>query len=225
MKGLYRYHTYRGFTLIELLVVIAIIALLAAILFPVFSRAREKARQSTCTSNLKQIGMAFAVYCQDFDGWYPPGNSYTGNTFNGNWLYYLSAGSQVWKLGYLPGGNTAIAGNKSPLLNCPSNEVQFEYAYNMNIGGDKTARCTEDEVYYASNKPLITDGKAYIFWDYTNPVKDNWGVHSEGINVLFCDGRVAWKRADSIPWWGTGSPWAYSKVQYWMYPKVKGYIE
>jgi len=56
-----------GFTLIELLVVIAIIAILAAILFPVFARAREKARQSSCTSNLKQIGTAFMMYVQDYD--------------------------------------------------------------------------------------------------------------------------------------------------------------
>jgi prepilin-type N-terminal cleavage/methylation domain-containing protein/prepilin-type processing-associated H-X9-DG protein len=57
----------RGFTLIELLVVIAIIAILAAILFPVFAKAREKARQSSCLSNVKQIMLAALQYCQDFD--------------------------------------------------------------------------------------------------------------------------------------------------------------
>jgi len=62
----------RGFTLIELLVVIAIIAILAAILFPVFSRARAKARQATCMSNLRQIGLAATQYANDYDENLPP---------------------------------------------------------------------------------------------------------------------------------------------------------
>jgi prepilin-type N-terminal cleavage/methylation domain-containing protein/prepilin-type processing-associated H-X9-DG protein len=60
-----------AFTLIELLVVIAIIAILAAILFPVFAQAREKARQTTCTSNMKQIGLGLLMYCQDYDETFP----------------------------------------------------------------------------------------------------------------------------------------------------------
>ena len=61
----------RGFTLIELLVVIAIIAILAAILFPVFARAREAARKTTCLSNLKEVGLASMMYVQDYDETYP----------------------------------------------------------------------------------------------------------------------------------------------------------
>jgi len=66
-RGVVPPRSIRGFTLIELLVVIAIIAILAAILFPVFSQAREKARQATCTSNLKNIGTAGLMYTQDYD--------------------------------------------------------------------------------------------------------------------------------------------------------------
>lgn len=69
----------RGFTLIELLVVIAIIAILAAILFPVFAQAREKARQTACLSNNKQIGLGILMYAQDYDEQFPPSRIADGN--------------------------------------------------------------------------------------------------------------------------------------------------
>jgi prepilin-type N-terminal cleavage/methylation domain-containing protein/prepilin-type processing-associated H-X9-DG protein len=72
----------QGFTLIELLVVIAIIAILAAILFPVFAQAREKARQTQCTSNTKQIGLAILMYTSDFDGILPQSMGTPPNMFD-----------------------------------------------------------------------------------------------------------------------------------------------
>ena len=83
----------KAFTLIELLVVIAIIAILAAILFPVFAQAREKARAATCTSNGKQIALGMRLYAEDYDGeylpWYVAPSQAQGNKLPWTWPYLL----------------------------------------------------------------------------------------------------------------------------------------
>ncbi len=101
-----------GFTLIELLVVIAIIAILAAILFPVFGRARENARRSSCQSNLKQIGLGITQYAQDYDETLPPAFFQNATTFFG-WDTLTAAymGSKVQK-----GGSEGI-------FKCPSDSL------------------------------------------------------------------------------------------------------
>src|SRR5437868_14199204 len=75
---MHRRCSWRGFTLVELLVVIAILALLAALLFPVFAQARHAARGSTCVSNLKQLGIAFLMYAADYDDTLPEAGGETG---------------------------------------------------------------------------------------------------------------------------------------------------
>lgn len=110
----------RGFTLIELLVVIAIIAVLSAILFPVFARARENARRASCMSNLKQMGLAVMMYLQDYDETYPsiidsspgiaaadyPGGQWGSGT-SANWLYWqqiIYPYSKSVQIAYCPSG-------------------------------------------------------------------------------------------------------------------------
>src|SRR5437867_10886932 len=97
-----------GFTLIELLVVIAIIAILAAILFPVFAQARAKARSIACLSNVKQLGKAFHMYVQDYDETCP---SMCGS--NGACLPTGQHRSWEWWFGLMPYGNSVA------LLYCP----------------------------------------------------------------------------------------------------------
>jgi len=86
----------RGFTLIELLVVIAIISILAAILFPVFARARESARRASCLSNMKQIGLGIMMYVQDYDEKYPPAQITEADTPPGGWQGSWAQSNNVW---------------------------------------------------------------------------------------------------------------------------------
>src|SRR5262249_60548464 len=103
-----------GFTLIELLVVIAIIAILAAILFPVFAQAREKSRQAVCTSRMKHFGMADNMYCQDYDEYFP---AYTTGP-NPSWLGKIKPYVQT-----LIGKSTGSE-RGGPLNICPSYQIE-----------------------------------------------------------------------------------------------------
>jgi prepilin-type N-terminal cleavage/methylation domain-containing protein/prepilin-type processing-associated H-X9-DG protein len=109
----------KGFTLIELLVVIAIIAILAAILFPVFAQAREKARAATCLSNLKQIGLAVMMYAQDYDETYPMDASACGSL---GWPGELNPCSK-WNPFNRLEAKTAPYVKNTGVYRCPSSNV------------------------------------------------------------------------------------------------------
>ncbi|WP_309714673.1 DUF1559 domain-containing protein [Armatimonas sp.] len=119
-----------AFTLIELLVVIAIIAILAAILFPVFAQARSKARQIACVSNMKQMGTAIMMYVQDYDETYPMSNyrhTEAGVTANRAWQFLVEP--------YVKGGFTDVnvnrTGVKRSLFFCPEYEKSLGPNFNI----------------------------------------------------------------------------------------------
>jgi prepilin-type N-terminal cleavage/methylation domain-containing protein/prepilin-type processing-associated H-X9-DG protein len=139
---------HSGFTLIELLVVIAIIAILAAILFPVFARAKAKAQQASCLADLKQLSLAFLMYASDYDSYMSPGDFYNSSytqeyawDFYVNWAVAPGAnGIQPFTLGFI-GPYT----HNSQVLVCPlvANSTIFPsygrptdgYAYNAYLCG------------------------------------------------------------------------------------------
>jgi prepilin-type N-terminal cleavage/methylation domain-containing protein len=177
-----RSHHKSAFTLIELLVVISIISLLAAILFPVFARARENARRSGCMSNLKQIGLAAMQYVQDNDGHYPPcfirssnvGTSPVKNTdpSQPSGVFKTTIGTvdnwETWMDAIFPYvKNTQI-------FTCPSSRVSKEipsYGYNMAIGG-YGAYCGHFEPAGCSSYTPVTESvinrpaEVIMFMDY-----------------------------------------------------------
>jgi prepilin-type N-terminal cleavage/methylation domain-containing protein/prepilin-type processing-associated H-X9-DG protein len=119
--------SWRGFTLIELLVVIAIIAVLAAILFPVFARARENARRTSCQSNLKQIGLGLLQYTQDYDETLTL--SFYGSSGDSN-----NAGNYKWMDAIFPYVKS------EQLFTCPSDSaVNREYLYHRKIPNGQTS--------------------------------------------------------------------------------------
>ena len=115
----------KGFTLIELLVVIAIIAILAAILFPVFGRARENARRSSCQSNLKQIGLGLAQYTQDYDERYPMIYSYNSTTPKQGWDGQIEP--------YLGIKVTASTTASAQIFVCPSDSIPIATSLNFTV--------------------------------------------------------------------------------------------
>ena len=210
-------HKKSAFTLIELLVVIAIIAILAAILFPVFARARENARRSSCLSNMKQLGLGLTMYTQDNDG---------------GLVAYNNNGSATWGKLYVP---TIDYVKNDQIYRCPSANSLVPASYLSGYYGASYAfpyRNTSYPGWIAL--PLLAPAKLdalpepsrtclLVEVDHTNPAySDNtgpqqgWGMaqitlgsraipggipedrHLEGSNFLYVDGHVKWLNKDTV---------------------------
>ena len=145
----------KAFTLIELLVVIAIIAILAAILFPVFATAREKARQTSCASNEKQIGLAFIQYIQDYDETWPDGENECQGIPGLGWV------GQLWP--YL---------KTKGVVACPSdlnaNVANFSYGYNAAAAGNGQPGAIKIPSACGDTK---TVGQATIMAQFVSPTR------------------------------------------------------
>ncbi|MEN6645338.1 MAG: DUF1559 domain-containing protein [Armatimonadia bacterium] len=172
----------RGFTLIELLVVIAIIAILAAILFPVFAKAREKARQSSCLSNVKQIGLGLLSYAQDYDEMLP---SFTyGNIRWDSLIQAYVKNTQIFK--------------------CPSSATMaLGYGWNYNYLGYPSAPTVAAKSLGAIDKPAETlwgmdvDNAPVLAYKYFAAYAPSLR-HNDGSNVGFVDGHAKWFSYSSL---------------------------
>jgi prepilin-type N-terminal cleavage/methylation domain-containing protein/prepilin-type processing-associated H-X9-DG protein len=214
----------QGFTLIELLVVIAIIAILAAILFPVFARAREKARQASCQSNLKELTLGLLMYVQDYDERFPPERTWTGSGTEWHWhekIFPYVKNAQIYTCPSRPGGGNLTISPTPPGGNAwwaTSNfaGINVGYGYNFWLGWPRPERgvalaqiqgvayCMAfgDNAHpgHACCGPCQRTQFANVCGTYCNPPADLWTNsdaytrHSGGSNISFVDGHVKWYR-------------------------------
>jgi len=210
----------KGFTLIELLVVIAIIAILAAILFPVFARAREKARQTSCLSNVKQLGLGIMMYCQDYDetypGYYPPWPVIPSPVGSGcSWWEGVYPYVKNYQLYVCP---SYIRSQSSWNYNQHIFPLMPSYGMNPNLHygpitmalvrfpaqcamlGDSCHPMGADWRFAWPRAPAVLPGSGNpcTIITATQTQQKDATVHNEGSNIAFADGHGKWLNASDI---------------------------
>lgn len=198
-----------GFTLIELLVVIAIIAILAAILFPVFARAREKARQSSCLSNQKQLGLAWTMYVQDYDENIPPYSLRTWNpaSWGPKWFQLIQPYIKNEQILVCPsdrGETIGYAYNGYFLVNEENQTATPGYGWDMYPS--HSADFLSDIEQPASMIVLGESLNSYYFLYLPSHINNSslnyrftFDRHNGGCNYAFADGHSKWLGEGNFP--------------------------
>ena len=212
----------KAFTLIELLVVIAIIAILAAILFPVFARARENARRSSCLSNLKQIGLGMMMYVQDYDDRFPAAYFRLNASDTINWqdlvMPYVNSEqlfvcpssihqSPAQRLTANYGANARLLPTPPAFPDPPTTYIRSyingsSALYLFMDGGNY--RLDYNQAYNSSNWSYLPgSGDVGGICDNAGPPNRGYedcmsGRHFGGVNVAFADGHAKWLKSDVV---------------------------
>ena len=193
-----------GFTLIELLVVIAIIAILAAILFPVFARARENARRASCLSNTKQIGLGAAQYTQDYDERFPPAyNQDTQRPYYDLLQPYLKS-TQIFQCPSDTPHSVAEAFSLAASVVTPTDGVSYGWNFLYLTHGGVAGRTYQyggvslAQIASSSETVMLADTPDSNA-DWAIASRTSYGVtyeppprHLEGANICFVDGHSKW---------------------------------
>ena len=208
----------RGFTLTELLVVVGILAVLIAVLLPVFFAARQKAHQSTCATNLRQLAAASLLYAQDNDGVLP--HAGTQQTFKDEWNYQIVPYVKTKRLdcptfvlpdnsdffaarpfhGYAANSNIDNAGLTEASLSLRDSDIPFPTATVLIAETHCTVKRTENEEDYGY--PIDQANPAFgSTADGGTPIGLQGGVrHNGGSNYAFLDGHAKWHKPEAVDW-------------------------